>query len=152
MPFILILVMSVLILPAFAKAQGQPGAGQAVQQQAGKKQAEDPKAAAEIKALRKAAKPMLDYVKAHSGDLAAVKKRHAQSSKALQAKLTGGPGDEKVKKELRMLGKQQREEFRRELEAVREDNRKFVKKNPEADKAMKELINRGIPAEDPASP
>lgn len=141
--------MSALLLPAAATAQGQQGGGSA-QQQAEKKQAEEAKSAAEIKVLRQAAKPMLDYVKAHSGDLAAVKKRHAEARKALRAKLTGGPGDEKVMKELNALKKRQRAEFSRALESAREENLKFVKKNPGADKAMKELIKRGVPADEPA--
>lgn len=107
---------------------------------------------AEVKALRAAAKPLLDHIKANSGEMAALKRKHAEEKRRLRAQGGAeGTSNQKHRKAATELLRAQREEFRRSLDARKAEHRKFEKKNPAAKKALDELIRRGIPVEETAA-
>jgi len=103
---------------------------------------------AEVNALRAAAKPLIDLIKAQSSEMAALKRQQSAVRKQLRAgAASAGEGAGKRNKEFGELSRTQREEFRKARAQKQAEHSRFVKKNPEAKKALEELLKRGIPVE-----
>jgi hypothetical protein len=109
------------------------------------------RSAAEVMALRSKAKPLLEFIRAQSSGLAALRREQAASRKQLRGSSAGGgKADPKERKALGKLIKDQRAEMRRATSAARAEHARFLKKNPEAKKALDELLKAGIAVEEPA--
>lgn len=143
-----ILIAPLFLLLCSPAAAQAPQAGAQAQETAPAPVQE--KSPAEIAALRAAAKPLLDFVKAQSSGLSALKRSHAAARKQLRSQAgTQGGVSEKSRKALAALSKAQREEWRKAVAAKRTENDKFTRKNPEAEKALKELLRLGVPVREP---
>lgn len=103
---------------------------------------------AEVNALRAAAKPLVDLIKAQSSEMAALKRQQSAVRKQARAgAAAAGGGAGKRNKESGELNRTQREEFRKARAQKQAEHSRFVKKNPEAKKALDELLKRGVPVE-----
>jgi len=103
---------------------------------------------AEVNALRAAAKPLIDLIKAQSSEMAALKRQQSAVRKQARAgAAAAGGGAGKRNKESGELNRTQREEFRKARAQKQAEHSRFVKKNPEAKKALDELLKRGVPVE-----
>jgi len=105
---------------------------------------------ARIAALRASAKPLLDFVKTQSSELAALKRQHAAAKKQSGGNAAAGDGGEKARKQKKDLRDAQRKEWETAINARRAEHAKFTKKNAAAKEAMEELLRLGIPLEEPA--
>lgn len=135
-----------------ARAQGSAASGPAREALAGPATGQaqavtfGDQAAAEA-ALRAKARPMLDFMKAQSSALSELRKAHAAARKQQRAASDGG-ADAKERKALGKLIKAQRAEMRRAASAARAERARFVKANPEAESALRELQRRGLAVEE----
>ena len=97
----------------------------------------------EIKILRGASKPLLELKKRHGADMSALKRAHVTEKKQLIERLSGA--DAAVRnKAVSELMKKHREAFRKARKKNKAELDEFIKDNPEAEKAYKELLYSGI--------
>lgn len=108
------------------------------------------KTAEEIKALRAAARPMLQLKKKHGAAMAALRREQAAEKKQAMARLPQGDAQKRSKVMSALLKK-----HRAAAQELRSENKaeldKFKTKNPESEKAYKELLYSGLRVEAPVA-
>jgi len=104
---------------------------------------ENPKTAGEIKELRDTAKPLVELRKRQGAEMSALKRDQVAEKKQLRQRLSGAEPAVSAKA-MSDLRKKHRAAFNKARAANKAESDRFIKNNPETEKAYKELLYSGV--------